>query len=77
MTGLELTAVWLFGIVCAAISACTVAKSRAEALTEVARHEADASRHHARAQVTVQRMELEAQTGGPVFVPAEWSEEEL
>lgn len=70
MSGVELTVVSVFGILCAALTACSIARRLAEARVDVARA-------HCRAHVAVQRMVLEAQLGSPVYVPAEWQEEGL
>jgi uncharacterized membrane protein YqiK len=69
MTGWEQLVVWLFGILLAAISVCSVAKARAKALADVARH-------HAHAHVEGLRVMAEAQHG-TWTVPREWQEDGL
>jgi hypothetical protein len=64
MTGIELTAVWLFTIFCAAVTVTSVAKSVAAARVEVAKANAGA-------YVQAHRVVSEAQFG-PTTVPTEW-----
>lgn len=69
MTGPEQLTAWLFGTLCVASAACSIARSITAARVEVA-HE------HARAYVRAQQMLWEAQFG-TVIVPPEWQEEGL
>jgi hypothetical protein len=66
MTGLELTAVWLFGILCSGVTVASVFKSLAEGRTEVARH-------HAQGMVEANRVVAEVR-GGAVYPPADWAQ---
>lgn len=65
MTGVELTAVWLFGIFCAAMTVASAAKSWSTARVETAK--AGAAAH-----VNASRVVAEVQAGVPLTVPTEW-----
>jgi len=66
VTGVAQLVVWLFGIVCVAVTAASVFKSLAESRVEVAKA-------YAQASVEANRVVAEVR-GGAVYPPADWAQ---